>query len=210
MGEVISVNVGLPRTVRWHGREVETGIFKAPVDGRVPVRGINLDGDRQADLRVHGGPDKAVYAYAIEDYEWWSGELDSPTGAATFGENLTTRGVDLHAQVIGTRWQVGTTLLEVSQPRLPCFKLGIRMGDAEFIDRFDAAQRFGTYFRIVEEGDVGAGDAMTVLESPVDGITVGELGAAMHGTSREFLERVQRDPAMPESWQAWAQRALGR
>ena len=101
MSEVLSVNVGLPRTVEWHGRAVETGIFKAPVDGRVPVRGVNLDGDRQADLRVHGGPDKAVYAYAIEDYEWWTEILGTPIDAATFGENLTTRGLDLNAQVIG-------------------------------------------------------------------------------------------------------------
>ena len=160
---VVSVNVGLPRVVEWHGRNVETAIWKAPVEGRVPVRGVNVDGDGQADLRVHGGPDKAVYAYAVEDYAWWSDALGRTLAPGTFGENLTVEGIDLGALVIGTRWLVGSTELEVSQPRLPCFKLGIRMDDAEFVERFDEAARFGAYFRIVREGDVGAGDEITVV-----------------------------------------------
>jgi MOSC domain-containing protein YiiM len=210
MGEVLSVNVGRPRTVEWHGREVQTGIWKAPVAGRVAVRGVNLDGDGQADLRVHGGPDKAVYAYAIEDYDWWAGELGSPIEPAAFGENLTVRGLALDDLVIGSRARVGTALLQVTQPRLPCFKLGIRMGDAAFVEHFDAAQRFGAYFRIIEEGDVGAGDEIAVLPSRTEGITVRELGLSMHGATREFLARVRDDPDVPESWQDWAQRALAR
>jgi MOSC domain-containing protein YiiM len=210
MAEVLSVNVGLPRTVEWYGRQVETGIWKAPVAGRVAVRGINLEGDRQADLRVHGGPDKAVYAYALEDYEWWAEVLGAPIEPATFGENLTVRGLALDELVIGSRWQVGTTVLQVAQPRLPCFKLGIRMGDAEFVDRFDAAQRFGAYFRIFEEGDVGAGDELTLVHPRVDGITIGELGRSMHGTTRAFLTQLRDDADVPESWQAWAERALAR
>jgi MOSC domain-containing protein YiiM len=210
MPQVLSVNVGRPRTVDWHGRAVLTGIWKAPVAGRVAVRGINLDGDAQADLRVHGGPDKAVYAYAREDYEWWAEELDTPIELATFGENLSVRGVALDDLVIGSRAQVGTTLLQVTQPRLPCFKLGIRMGDASFVERFDAAQRFGAYFRIIEEGDVGAGDQIVMSHSRDDGITVGALGRSMHGASREFLTRVRDDPDVPVIWQDWAQRALAR
>ncbi len=176
MGEVVSVNVGRPRSVEWHGRDVETGIWKAPVEGRVTVRGVNLDGDEQADLRVHGGRDKAVYAYALDDYEWWSAELGTRVEPGTFGENLTVRGLDLGDAVIGTHWRVGSTVLQVSQPRLPCFKLGIRMGDAAFVERFEDARRFGTYLRIAEEGDIGAGDVITVEPSRIAGITVGELG----------------------------------
>jgi MOSC domain-containing protein YiiM len=202
----VSVNVGARRTVEWHGRQVETGIGKAPVDGRVAVRGVNLDGDEQADLRVHGGPDKAVYAYAIEDYEWWSAELGRVLEPGTFGENLTVRGVDLGAAVIGTRWRVGSTVLQVAQPRLPCFKLGMRMGDASFVEEFEVAGRFGTYLRIVEEGDVGSGDAIEIEDPPADGITVRELGRAEHRAFPELVERVLHNPYVPESWKHWAER----
>ena len=119
LGTIVSVNVGMPRVVEWHGRDVESGIWKAPVDGRVAVRGVNVDGDAQADLRVHGGSDKAVYAYAVEDYAWWSEQLGRPIEPATFGENLTVAGLDLGAMVIGTHWLVGDVELEVAQPRLP-------------------------------------------------------------------------------------------
>jgi MOSC domain-containing protein YiiM len=210
MAEVLSVNVGLPRTVEWHGRQVQTGIWKVPVAGRVAVRGVNLDGDGQADRRVHGGPDKAVYAYASEDYRWWADELGTPVAIATFGENLTVRGVALDDLVIGSRWRVGTVVLQVTQPRLPCFKLGIRMGDAAFVDRFDDARRYGAYFRIVEEGDLGAGDQFDALPSRPEGITVGELGRSTHGASHEFLVRVRDDPDVPEGWHTWAERALAR
>jgi MOSC domain-containing protein YiiM len=210
MAEVLSVNVGLPRTVEWHGRQVQTGIWKVPVAGRVAVRGVNLDGDGQADRRVHGGPDKAVYAYASEDYGWWADELGAPVATATFGENLTVRGLALDDLVIGSRWRVGTVVLQVTQPRLPCFKLGIRMGDAAFVDRFDDARRYGAYFRIVEEGDLGAGDQFDALPSRPEGITVGELGRSTHGASHEFLVRVRDDPDVPEGWHTWAERALAR
>ncbi len=189
MARVVSVNVGEVRTVEWYGRAVTTGIWKSPVDGRVAVRGVNLAGDDQADRRVHGGPDKAVYAYALEDYAWWSGELGRELEPATFGENLTVEGLDLGALVIGTRWLVGSTELEVSQPRQPCFKLGIRMDDAEFVDRFDEAARFGAYLRIVREGDVGAGDEITVLPR-AEGITVVELGRVTRDADAEFLARI--------------------
>ncbi len=121
IGRVISVNVGAPRAVEWHGRTVTTAIWKTPVTGPVAVRGVNLAGDDQADRRVHGGHDKAVYAYAAEDYAWWNTQVDVPIDAATFGENLTTDGAELDAAGIGEQWRIGSVTLEVSQPRLPCF-----------------------------------------------------------------------------------------
>jgi MOSC domain-containing protein YiiM len=206
---VVSVNVGVPRGVDWQGRHVESGIWKAPVDGRVAVRGVNLDGDAQADLRVHGGQDKAVYAYAAEDYAWWSGELGRTIEPATFGENLTVAGLDLGAMVIGTRWRVGGVVLEIAQPRLPCFKLGMRMGNASFVEVFERAQRFGAYLRIVAEGAVAAGDPIDV-DAGDTGVTIRELGAAGNDAPRAFLERVVADPAVPKSWHDWADRRLRR
>ena len=169
---LISVNVGLPKAVDTGMRVVETAIWKQPVEGRVRVRGVNLDGDRQADLSVHGGPDKAVYAYAIEETRLWEEELERELGAGAFGENLTTEGVDVSGALLGERWRVGTTLLEVVQPRLPCFKLGLRMGDPLFVKRFSRASRPGAYLRIVEEGELGAGDAVAVAERPAHGVSV--------------------------------------
>ena len=207
MAKVVSVNVGGIRTVEWHGRTVTTGIWKSPVAGRIGVRGVNLDGDDQADRRVHGGPDKAVYAYAVEDYAWWASELGRELEVGTFGENLTVEGVDLGALVIGTRWRVGSTELEVAQPRQPCFKLGIRMGDAGFVDHFDEAARYGAYFRIIREGDIGAGDEITEVPR-ASGITLAELGAI--DGDEAFLERLVADDAVPVKWRDWARRALDR
>jgi MOSC domain-containing protein YiiM len=161
-GRLVSVNVGLPKEIDTGTRVVETAIWKQPVAGRVGVRGINLDGDRQADRSVHGGPDKAVYAYAIEETRLWEGELGRQLGAGAFGENLTTEGVDVSGALIGERWRIGTTLLEVVQPRLPCFKLGLRMDDPLFVKRFSRASRPGADLRIVAEGELGAGDAVAV------------------------------------------------
>jgi len=174
---LVSVNVGRPRIVEWYGRKVETGIWKEPIGGRVAVRGVTVDGDGQADLRVHGGRDKAVYSYAVEDYAWWSEHLGRELGPGTFGENLTTEGIDLSASPIGTHWRVGTARLEITQPRFPCFKLGIRMGDAGFVKEFERAARFGAYLRILEEGDVGAGDEIVVeaLGEP-DAPTIRDVG----------------------------------
>jgi MOSC domain-containing protein YiiM len=157
MPHVVSVNVGRPRPVQTGRRTVSTAIWKTPVEGRVAVRGVNVDGDDQADRSVHGGPDKAVYAYASEEIRRWRDELGRDLGAAPFGENLTTAGIDVSGALVGERWRIGTTLLEVVQPRLPCFKLGLRMGDPAFVRRFAQASRPGAYLRIVEEGELGAG-----------------------------------------------------
>jgi MOSC domain-containing protein YiiM len=201
--KLISVNVGVPRTVKYEGRAVTTAIWKDPVAGRVPVSGVNLDGDDQADRSVHGGVDKAVYAYAHEDYEWWGVELG--TGAlapGTFGDNLTVSGIHLNAAEVGERWRVGSALLEVSEPRFPCFKLGIRMGDAKFLKRFAAARRPGTYLRAVEEGDVGAGDRIEVVDRPGHGVTIGRFAQA-YLEDRGLLVELLAADALSQMWRNW-------
>jgi MOSC domain-containing protein YiiM len=207
---VISVNVGLPRSVNWAGRSVTSAIWKRPVVGRVVVEGINLHGDDQADRRVHGGTDKAVYAYAAEDYAWWAAELAGDLEPGTFGENLTTEGIDLGGCVIGQRWHVGTALLEVAQPREPCFKLGMRMGDAQFVERFGASGRTGAYLRIVESGDVGAGDPIRVGAPPAHGLTVGDLVDVPPDAPIDLLERIESIADVPEGWRELARRRLAR
>jgi MOSC domain-containing protein YiiM len=186
---LLSVNVGRPKPVDTGRRLVETAIWKAPVEGRVRVQGVNLDGDEQADLSVHGGPDKAVYAYAIEETRRWEEELGRELGAGAFGENLTTAGVDVSGALLGERWRIGTTLLEVVQPRLPCFKLGLRMGDPLFVRRFAKTSRPGAYLRIVEEGELGAGDAIEVCRD----------SGQDHGVSvRLVSDAILNDPSLAE------------
>jgi MOSC domain-containing protein YiiM len=201
--EIVSVNVGLPRTVEHAGRVVTTAIWKRPVTGRVAVRGVNLDGDGQADRSVHGGVDKAVYAYAREDYEWWSAELGTEAlEPGTFGENLTVSGIALNAAEVGERWRVGSALLEVSEPRFPCFKLGIRMGDPKFLKRFAAARRPGTYLRIIEEGELGAADPIEVVGRPGHGVTIGLFAEAYLG-DRSLLLDLLAAPALSKTWLTW-------
>jgi MOSC domain-containing protein YiiM len=174
------VNVGQPRQVSVRrGRPVMSAIGKAPVDGRVRVAGVNLTGDDQADRRVHGGPDKAVYAYASEDAAWWARELGRELPPGMFGENLTTQGVDVSGAVVGERWRVGTVELEVCQPRIPCFKLGLRFEDPRMVRRFGEASRPGAYLRIVREGELGAGDAIEVISRPEHGVTVALVSDAI-------------------------------
>ena len=206
---VLAVNVGAPREIQTpNGRVVRTAIFKHPVEGRVRVAGVNLAGDDQADRSVHGGPDKAVYAYASEDTAWWSAERGTELGPGAFGENLTTAGVDVSGAVLGERWAVGTTLLEVCQARLPCFKLGLRMGDPTFVKTFGLAGRPGAYLRILREGDVGAGDAVEVLDRPDHGITIAAMAHVfLHDRAR--LPDLLAAPALPQDWRDWiAERAV--
>ena len=159
---VLSVNVGLPREVLWRGKTITTGIFKEPVDEPVRLRALNLDGDRQADLRVHGGRDKAVYAYPSEFYELWRRERpELDFGWGLFGENLTLEGLVDGEVSIGDRVRVGTAELVVTQPRFPCFKLGIRMGRDEFVTEFLERGLLGFYFAVVRQGEVEAGSAVT-------------------------------------------------
>jgi len=165
-GHIVSVNVGRPREIQVGDRLVRTSIWKDPVAGRVPVRGVNLAGDDQSDRRVHGGDRKAVYAYAREDMDWWAERLGQPLASGTFGENLTTEGLDLTGARVGERLRIGTTLLEVTQPRLPCYKLEARMDRPGFIAEFIDGGRPGAYLRIVEEGEIGAGDAVRIVVRP--------------------------------------------
>jgi len=210
IGSVVSVNVGEPRDVQWAGRTVSTAIWKAPVAGRVAARDPNLLGDGQADLRVHGGSDKAVYAYASEDYRWWESELGVELPYATFGENLTTEGIDLTNVVVGQIWRVGSARLRVTQPRLPCFKLGIRMNDASFVDRFERAGRPGTYLRIESSGDIGAGDQVTAESPPPHGLTVSSIVRTYREPGSKQLHQLIDIDDVPEVWRAWAQRQLRR
>lgn len=208
-GEVVAVNVGAVREVALGERVITTAIWKSPVTGRVPVAGVNLRGDDQADRAVHGGPNKAVYAYAIEDTAWWEGELATTVGPGAFGENLTTRGIDVGGARIGERWAVGSTLLEVRQPRIPCFKLGLRMGDPRFPKRFGRADRPGAYLGILREGDVGAGDRIEVVERPDHELTVARF-AAIYLRDRGRVAELLAVPGLPDDWREWAQRQATR
>ena len=201
--QVLFVNVGGVRTVDVGDRSIETAIWKSPVEGRVPVRGVNVSGDDQADRSVHGGEHKAVYAYAWEDTLWWQEQLGRELEPGNFGENLTVRGVDVPRAVVGERWRVGSALLEVSEPRFPCFKLGLRMGDPGFVKRFAAARRTGAYLRIVEEGDVGAGDPIEIRERPDHGVTIGLFAEAYLG-DRSLAGRLLEATLAPR-WQEWAE-----
>jgi MOSC domain-containing protein YiiM len=205
-GLIESVNVGAVRTVEWRGQRVTTGIWKAPLSGRVRVQGVNIHGDNQADRTVHGGSDKAVYAYASEDYDWWSYELGYALEPGTFGENLTVRGMPVSDGLVGECWRIGSVVLEVSQPRLPCYKLGMRMNDARFPRRFAAAGRPGAYLRIVEPGELASGDPIEVVHRPGHNLTVGDV-AHIYLRDHHQVDRLLQVPELPEEWRHWA-RAL--
>lgn len=200
---VVSVNVSEPRLVRWRGRDVLTSIFKEPVDGRVAVQGINLIGDDQADRTVHGGPDKAVYAYAREDLDWWSDGLGTVLSPGVFGENLTLAGVEVTGAVIGERWRINDVLLEVCGPRTPCYKLGIRMGEDGFPRLFAAAGRPGAYLRILSKGTVAAGDDLAVEHRPTHGVTVALVAEVYHRDHSRAAELLPA-PELAHEWQDWA------
>lgn len=173
---VVSVNVSLPKTVEWRGRKVTTGIFKEPVEGLVRIRRTGLEGDRQADPSVHGGPMKAVYAYPSEHYPSWRRELERPDlGWGAFGENLTIEGLEEGQVHIGSRLRIGSAVLKVTQPRMPCYKLGIRFGRIDMVRRFLASGRSGFYLAVVEEGDVAAGDPIERLGIDEDLPTVSQV-----------------------------------
>lgn len=207
-GRLHSVNVGRPVAVgQWRGNTIKSGIVKAPVAGRVRVEGVNLAGDDQADRSVHGGPDKAVYAYAREDNDWWADQLVREIPPGMFGENLTTVGVSCSQAVIGERWRIGSTELEVCQPRLPCFKLGVRFGDQRMLRAFARASRPGAYLRIVREGELGAGDAVEIVDRPDHGVTIALVADAIT-LDGELLERALGAPQLPASLREWmAERA---
>ena len=206
---VLSVNVGLPRNFDYNGRPARSAIWKSPVNGRIAARGVNLAGDRQADLQAHGGFDKAVYAYPVEDQRWWEQEIGRPLSYGEFGENLTTQGMDLNDALIGERWQIGTAVLEVSEPRIPCWRLGVRMNDETFPRRFSKALRPGTYLRIVVEGEIGAGDEIRVVEKPDHGLTVRDV-FRIYTRDRDEVARLLAIPQLSNAWRGWAEHLSGR
>jgi MOSC domain-containing protein YiiM len=199
--EVVSVNVGLPREVIWKRERVSTAIFKAPAEGSIALRNLNLDGDRQADLTVHGGPSKAVYAYPLEHYDYWRARVpETPEVLGAFGENLTTRGL-LEADLnIGDKVRVGTALLQVTQPRMPCYKLQIRFNRDDMTKLFALSGRSGLYFSVIEEGEVRAGDAIEFVEHVERGVSVAEIyGLYFDRTiDPELLRRALQTPALTD------------
>jgi MOSC domain-containing protein YiiM len=208
---VVSVNVGLPRLVRWNGREVTTGIFKKQVEGRIPLRRMNLEGDRQADLSVHGGAAKAVYAYPLEHYGFWREELGDELPLGAFGENLTVDGLPLEQDIaVGDRFRIGTAELVVTQPRLPCYKLALRFGRRDMVKRFLASRRTGYYLAVDAEGDVGAGDRVETLARHPARIPVAEI-TRVYATDRDDLATIERLvalDALPEDWRSYFDKKL--
>jgi len=202
MKRVLSVNVGTPKQVPSGKASVLTSIFKSPVEGRADIRRHNVAGDRQSDLTVHGGPNKAVYCYPIEHYPYWQEQLpEMDFSPGMFGENLTTEGITEEAVFIGDQFRVGSALLQVTQPRMPCFKLGIRFGRADMVKRFWQSGRSGIYFSVVEEGDVAAGDAIEKAAQGPEEISAADVVRLYRGdaTDAELLGRALRAP-LSGSW----------
>ena len=206
---LVSVNIGEVREVEHNGRVVQTGIFKYPTTETQTVEGVHIGRDRQADTQAHGGPDKAIYAYAHEDYEWWESELGRRLEPGFFGENLTTSGVDITGAQVGDRWHIGTTILEVSEPRVPCFKLTLRSGIPRFQQAFARADRPGTYLRIVEPGQLTVGDNVEVVPTKEGSISVGDIAVTYHRNQRD-AHRLLAVSRLSPAWHAWAQRAIDR
>ncbi len=208
---IISVNVGLPRLVMRNGEPVSTGIFKEQVAGRVMMRGLNLDGDRQADLSVHGGPEKAVYLYPSEHYEFWRRELpDMNLPWGMFGENLTTTGL-LETEVhIGDQFRIGAAEVMVTQPRMPCYKLGIRFGRTDIIKRFLASERSGFYLSVLKEGEIGANDEVELIQKNPSGVRVVDVTRLYSSDKRnvDLLTRAVATEALPASWRGYFQERL--
>ncbi|HEY6186670.1 MAG TPA: MOSC domain-containing protein [Pyrinomonadaceae bacterium] len=201
--KLISLNVGRPRLVMSRGEMVSTGIYKEPVEGRVRLRTLNLDGDRQADLTVHGGPMKAVYAYPSEHYDFWRAELpDMQLPWGVFGENFTTEGLEEREVNVGDRFRVGTAELMVRQPRMPCYKLGIRFGRSDILKRFLQSGRTGFYFSVTKEGEVEAGDALELIGRDEHHVAISEIVRlyARDHSDVEAMRRVVEVEALPASW----------
>ena len=207
VAKVISVNVGLPRTVRFHGRAVTTGIFKEPVKNRIKLRRLNLDGDKQADLRLHGGTDKAVYAYPSEHYDYWKKWLLLPETKALawgmFGENFTTEGLLEDRVNIGDIFRIGSSQVVATQPRMPCYKLAVKFGRTDIIRQFMNSKLTGIYFRVLKEGEVGAGDTIELIGRDENDLTVKDIVLLASGEivdDDRTLLRAVHIKALPEGW----------
>jgi MOSC domain-containing protein YiiM len=214
--KVVSVNCGLPREVTWHGRSVTTGIYKKPIRDRVVLRTLNLDGDRQADLKVHGGGAKAVYCYPLSHYDYWKGQLPGrELPIAVFGENFTTDGLSEDSVHLGDRFSIGSAEVAATQPRLPCYKLGIRFESDDMVKRFFESRRTGFYFAVTREGEVGAGDEIRVISRDPNAVPVSEitrLYIAKRYARQDFevLDRALSVAALPDSWKDYFRERLQR
>jgi MOSC domain-containing protein YiiM len=205
--KLLSINVGIPREFEYKGRTAISAIWKTPVTGRVTAKDINLDGDDQADREAHGGFDKAIYAYAMEDLQWWKQQIEQDIEPGKFGENLTTQGLDVNHALIGEHWQIGSTILEVSEPRIPCWRFGVRMNDKTFPKIFTKALRPGSYLRIIQEGDVETGDEIKVIEKPKHNLTIEDM-FRIYTKDREEAERILTVDCMSDAWIAWANKQV--
>ena len=201
--KILSVNVSIPKEVEFEGQKVTTGIFKEPVEGRIKLRSFNLDGDKQADLTVHGGPDKAAYAYPIEHYQFWRGvyhNIEMPNGM--FGENFTIQGLMENEVRVGDCFEMGSSKVIATQPRMPCYKLGIKFKRMDILGKFLASGRTGIYFKVLEEGEVGAGDSIIKVEKDPNGVLISDI-ARMYTRDREDIDTMRRAvkvEALPEGW----------
>jgi MOSC domain-containing protein YiiM len=204
--KIVSLNVARPRLTVYRGETINTGIFKKPVSGRIALRTLNLDGDRQADLTVHGGPYKAVYAYPSEHYEYWQRQLpgmDLPWGI--FGENFTTVGLSEDELHVGDRFRIGSSTLMVRQPRMPCYKLAARFQRDDVIERFLSSGRSGVYFSVEEEGEVGNGDSFDLISQNEDGITIAEMNRLFvrEKYNHDLLQKAIATAPLPETWREY-------
>jgi len=208
---VLSVNVGMPREVLWQGETVRTGIFKRPVAGTIALRQLNFNGDAQADLTVHGGPDKAVYAYPSEHYPGWEEKVGRKLPPAAFGENLTTEGMLENQVHIGDEFRIGTARLVITQPRMPCYKLGIRFNDPSMVKTFHKAGLPGIYFAVVEEGEVTAGDSIELVHADPRQVTVTDMLALMftRNPPESELQRILLIPRLAAVWREEFEDRLG-
>src|SRR5579862_8431160 len=211
MPRLLSVNVGLPRDVTWNGKTVRTSVWKTPVDGRRMVRKLNIDGDAQADLAGHGGEHRAVFVYQMDSYHYWErflGRNDFTFGQ--FGENFTVEGLPDNEVCIGDRYRIGNAEFEVSQPRVTCYRVGIRMNEPRMAALLVAHRRPGFYLRVLQEGEVGAGDDIVKIADGPERLSVAEVDALLYlpGHSREQLQRALRIPALSPGWQASFQAIL--
>ncbi|HEX7207887.1 MAG TPA: MOSC domain-containing protein [Nitrososphaeraceae archaeon] len=216
MMKVISVNVGLPRQVSYEKRQVVTSIFKEPVEGRVKVTTLNLNGDAQADLSVHGGVDKAIYSYSEEHYNYWKEAypmIDMPLGM--FGENLTTQGLYEDMVNIGDQYQIGSSRLVVTQPRMPCYKLGIKFGRMDILEKFVNSQRPGIYYRVLEEGELGAGDSIELLYRDKNNVSINDIVSLYindhyDGENLSKMQKATKLEFLPERWRIYFGQKIAR
>lgn len=209
--KIVAISVGRPRQVQWRGRNVKTSIFKTPVSHPVHVTSTNIEGDEQSDLSVHGGPEKAIYAYPAEHYDFWRRELpDAELAWGAFGENFTTEGLLEDEVWIGDRYHVGTTELVVTQPRMPCYKLAIRFGQIEMVKRFLESRRSGFYFAVEREGDVATGDAIERVARNERHLSVADVVKlyAADSANQSLLESASNHPSLPAAWREYFRKRL--